>query len=258
MKTIWTVAVVVSAAFSVPAVAAEVRAGPTSHPLVGEMHENLATVNQILEDLARRDLSQVQTLAARLGDTGRALESLDLGSIGLDPGFDAGFDRFARAQVEASKEIARAGKIGDAPGVVLGIRNLYDQACLACHAKFRSTYTARTPPVLFMRVMSSAMQSINRGLATGDLSLVAREAREVGVMARILTWPQVVDSLFGISDARMQEGFRDYLNRLIAEASRVEGQALERTSADLTEGVRRMWTEGCLACHDRFYPTEKQ
>ena len=232
--------------------AADSGTGDSGARLVGVMHENLAALNEIVEGVARADYESVENNALGLDNRAQSMKALDLRSVGLDVRADSEFRRHLEAQQEATEAIQVAARRKNAPDVLLGVQLLLENACIPCHRRFRKEYVERTPPVLFMRTLLSSTMTMHRGLVTEDYSVIAREAREVSSIARVFNWSQVAESLFSISKPADREAFRGYLARLVDEANRVESAAFSRDSLKVTEAVRGMLLEGCVACHERF------
>jgi cytochrome c556 len=235
-------------------------AAPSSQPLglrlVGLMHENLAVVNRIDEALARDDFGRIRQEAAHLKTSAAELKGFDLAQLGLDPGRDARFDEYLSAQQGAANAIAAAARREDAPAVLREVEHLFRDACLRCHTDFRESQALHKPPVLFMRNLLASVKSMNRGIVMNDFALVAREARQMGAVADIFTWTQVMESMFEIASPEERIVFRGHLDRLSAEAIRIESAAVERNALEVTQALRRMLQEGCLSCHARFRKKE--
>jgi cytochrome c556 len=220
--------------------------------LVGEMHENLAALNDIIEGIARDDYELIERKAIHLRTSATAMKELDLASVGLDRQRDGRFDAHLEALENAAGSIRSASAQKDAGGVLLGVQQAFDRGCVPCHDDFRERHSERTPPVLFMRNILSSVEAMNRGLAMNDFTLIAREAREITAIGRVFMWAQVVEVMFEIVDPEERLRFRDYLRQLDSHASRVEGAALDRNSKAVTAAMRNMFEEGCLPCHQRF------
>jgi mono/diheme cytochrome c family protein len=254
--------VVAAAAITAIASAAAAREEHAELRMVALMHENLAAINEIEEALVRDDYGRVESQAAHLKSNARFLEGVDLASLGLDPKKDATFDKYLAAQAESADAIANAAKGSDAGAVLLGVQRLFDDSCVVCHAEFREADQGRTPPVLFMRSLLSSVQSINRGMASvqsinrgmamDDYSLVAREAREIGAVAHILTWSQVIEAMFSVKEPAEKTEFRSHFETLSTTAIQVERAATERNSAMISAATQRMLREGCVGCHTKF------
>jgi cytochrome c556 len=206
-------------------------------PLVREMLENLASLNQIGEAVALEDFERVKQVASGLRASASVLQKIDMASLGVDPGRDAAFDAYLEAQKQAAKAIAAAANGQDGAAVFLAVQQLTTDACLACHKNFREREN---------------LMRTNRGVMLDDLELVARRAYEIQSVGRVLGWDQVIEATFGVSDATEQGEFREFLRRMTAQAGRIEKAAAENRVRDIAEASRRMWTEGCLSCHEQF------
>jgi cytochrome c556 len=216
------------------------------------MLENLASLNQIGEAVALEDFERVKQVASGLRASASVLQKIDMASLGVDPGRDAAFDAYLEAQKQAAKAIAAAANGQDGAAVFLAVQQLTTDACLACHKNFRERENLMRTSVLFMTTFLHAWQDINRGVMLDDLELVARRAYEIQSVGRVLGWDQVIEATFGVSDATEQGEFREFLRRMTAQAGRIEKAAAENRVRDIAEASRRMWTEGCLSCHEQF------
>jgi cytochrome c556 len=226
--------------------------GVTELRLAGLMHENLAAVNQIVEAVARDDMPRVVVEAGHLRSNADALRNLDLAAAGLDPSRGGRFDELLSVQARYADAIRKAAGASDVDQVLLNVQMLQDDACLSCHGDFRESDEGRTPPVLFMRSLLSSLQSVNRGVSMDDFALVAREARELGSIAHVLTWSQVIEAMFEVKDPAELGRFRGYLETLSTEASQMESAAMKRDGALVAQAMRRMLDKGCVACHTSF------
>jgi cytochrome c556 len=225
---------------------------PELRPLVREMLENLGSVDRIGEGVAVNDYDKVRRAALDLKARAGGLKGFDLATLGIDPSRDPQFDAFLAAQEQAADAIVVAAKNRDGRGAVLGVQQLFQNACIPCHVDFRERSNLLRPSVLFMTTYLSAWRAMNRGLSMNDLALVGRRAREIEAMGRVLAWDQVIESTFGLVDAAERKAFRAYLGRLNAQASRIEQAAVAEDVPKITEAVRKMWEEGCISCHERF------
>jgi len=226
--------------------------GDSDFKLVAVMHENLAAINQIVEAVVREDYAVVNKGAGILRANAVSMKGLDFESLRLDGKKGGKFDRYLAAQSQSTGAIESAANLGDADAVLQGVKLLIDESCVACHAEFRETDESRTPRVLFMRSLLSSVQSVNRGIALDDYALVAREAREIAALAHILTWSQVIESMFMVKDPADQAEFRGYFETLSSQAIRVEHAATERNPRMVSTATQRMLTEGCVRCHEGF------
>ena len=64
--------------------------------------------------------------------------------------------------------------------------------------------------------------------------------------------PDENQDAFGIADPKQRARFRSHLRALTTEALKVEQAALGEKPERVIEGMGRMWTQGCLACHEAF------
>jgi len=221
-------------------------------PLVREMLENLSSVNEIGEAVALDDFERVKRAAADLEARAGAMMNFDVSRIGIAPDRDGTFDSFLQAQQQAAQAIAKAAKSEDGALLFRGMERLLKDACIACHTDFRSQERRIRPSVLFMTSYLDAWQGINRGVMTDDFELVARQAHEIQTVGRVFTWDQVIEATFGLADPEDQSEFREFLRRVTTQARRIERAADEEKVDEVLEATRRMWTDGCLACHEQF------
>jgi cytochrome c556 len=216
------------------------------------MLENLGAVNQIGTGLALEDYEQVSRAALDLKSRAEAMKKVDLTTLGLDPDRDAQFDAYLTVQAQAADAILAAAEAEDNPSTLLALQQLLQDACLSCHTDFRQGSRRLRPSVLFMTTFISAWEDLNRGLLIDDLALVGRSAREIQSMARVLSWDQVIESTFDLTDPAERKEFRKLLARVAAQAARIEQASVEADLETILLADRQMWNEGCLACHDRF------
>ena len=226
-------------------------AGP-DFKLVAVMHQDLAAVNEIAEAVVRDDYERVEKGAATLKANAISMQGIDLKLLRLDPKKGAEFNRFLTAQRRAADSILNAAALEDATAVLLGVNRLIDDACAACHSEVREADAGRTPRALFMRSLLSSVQSVNRGIAMDDYGLIAREAREIGATAHILTWTQVIETIFMVEDPADRNEFRGYFETLSSQAIRLEHAAAQRNPKMVSAATRRMLNDGCVSCHDKF------
>lgn len=231
--------------------AAPAETGP-DFKLVAVMHQNLAAINEIYEAVVRDDYERVEKGATTLKANAISMKGINLKSLQLDPKNEAKFNRYLTAQHRAADSILNAATLEDSAAVLLGVNTLIDDACVACHSEIRETDAGRTPRALFMRSLLSSVQSVNRGIAMDDYALIAREAREIGAIAHILTWTQVIETIFLVEDPADRNEFREYFETLSSQAVRVEHAAAQRDPKMTSAATRRMLNDGCVGCHDRF------
>jgi len=226
--------------------------GDPEFELVAVMHQNLAAINEIDEALVRDDYSRIKKAAEILEINAAAMKGIDFDLLRLKPEKTKTFDRHLAAQRQAAVAIEGAADREDAEAVLQGVKLMLDDSCVACHSEFRETDESRTPRVLFMRSLLSSVQSVNRGIALDDYALIAREAREIAALAHILTWNQVIESMFMVKDPAARAEFRGYFETLSSQAIRVEHAATERNPKMVSAATREMLAEGCVRCHRSF------
>ncbi len=221
-------------------------------PLVQDMIQNLSAVNQIGEGVALEDYDLVREGALHLRDRARALKEKNLADLDLDPQRDAMFDAFLQAQEQSSEKILEAAKKADGRAAFAAVEELQGGPCLGCHRAFRESEDKLRPAVRFMTAFLTAWQEMNRGLTLNDFSLVARRVRELEAMGRVMSWEQTIKDAFKVRKEARQKEFRTYLNRVLREAYEIEQAAIAEDAAGIVEASRRMWNDGCIACHDAF------
>ncbi|MFQ5417143.1 MAG: hypothetical protein ACE5FL_08880 [Myxococcota bacterium] len=209
-------------------------------------------MNEIGAAVALEDFQRAERAAHDLVDRAVTISNFDISLLGIDPKRQSEFNAYANTQRQAGSTIAKAAKHEDAVLVIQGLESLLNSACIGCHASFRRNESRIRPSVLFMTTYLSAWQDINRGILTDDFELVARRAHEIQTIGRVFTWDQVIESLFGISDPKDRSEFREFLRRVTAQARQLERAADENQIHAAVTASRRMWTDGCLACHAQF------
>lgn len=221
-------------------------------PGVTEMLESLALVNEIGAGLAVEDFSRISVAATRLGERTRSLRDLDITLVGLDAALDDQFDGFLNAQDGAARAVREAAQSKDANGVALALQQVLGNGCVSCHTALRDQAGLLRPSVLFMTRFLQNWQEMNRGLALGDQATIARHARELEALCRVLSWDTVIEQTFGIANAEERKRFRRLLVELGAEANRIEQAALEESIPEVLQRMTGLWTSACLECHSQF------
>jgi cytochrome c556 len=229
-----------------------VTASAELRPLVREMLDNLHSVDEVGQGVALDDFERSKRAAAELEARAGRMLSFDLSRLGVDISRDGEFDALLRAQQQAARAIGKAAAGQDGAGVMAGLDRLVRDACLGCHESFRERENLLRPSVLFMTSFLRAWEDINRGLMTNDLELVARRAYEIQAIGRVLTWDQVIMATFQLTDPGDRGEFREFVRSMTSQASRIEKAANEDELQAIAEAGRRMWTEGCIACHEQF------
>jgi len=111
------------------------------------------------------------------------------------------------------------------------------------------------PPVILMTTFLDAWQDINRGMLTENFDLVSRRANDVQTIGRVFAAESVITSAFEVDAGEVGE-FREFLLEVVGQAKRVERAADEENIEGIVESTGRMWTKGCLACHEQFRDSE--
>jgi len=220
--------------------------------LVAVMHQNLAAINEIEEAVVRDDFPRIKKGARTLQTNAHSIKGIQLDLLRLKPEKTKAFDGYLATQGQAASAIDDAADLGDVNAVLQGVKRMLDDACVACHAEFRETDESRTPRVLFMRSLLTSVQNVNRGIAMDDYALIAREAREIAALAHILTWSQVIESMFMVTEPKARAEFRGYFETLSSQAIRVEQAATQRNPKIVSAATLNMLAEGCVRCHANF------
>jgi cytochrome c556 len=221
-------------------------------PLSRAMLENARAVHAIGESLSVDDYAGVEAAARALEEIARRIRDWDLAELGFNRGRDSEFDHYLNRQEAIADEIMKAARREDAPAVSQGLGDLFEKACLACHKDFRERSGMLKPSTLFMTSFISAWRDMTRGLLLNDFSLVARSARSLGSIGRVMSWDPIIESAFGLRQAAQRTKFRQHLQQVIAAAERIEDAANRGEPERVTGPMSEMWQKGCLACHREF------
>ena len=241
------IAVLLSAAILCPD-----RADSVLRPLVRDMLENLGSINSIGEGIALDDFERVEQAAQDLKRRAEQLKSFDLASAGLDPVRTPQFHHFLTVQSDQADKIARAASKKDAKLVLRVTQRMLSNACVPCHANFREPTKRLKPSVLFMTTFLNAWKEMNRGIALNNFRIIEEGARELLAMGRLLSWEQIVESGFGVSEAADHERFHSYVKRLLHEGDQIVRASDSENMTAVLEASLEMWTEGCIGCHQAF------
>ncbi len=221
-------------------------------PLSRAMLGNLQATNSIGESLAVGDYGAVAAAAEDLRNRARKIRGWKVDDLGFNPAGKAEFDAYLKLQEEISDKIMRSARREDSRSIVDGLGELMTKACLSCHKNFRDRQGMLKSSTLFMTSFVSSWREMNRGLLLNDYSLVARGARSLGSMGRVMSWDPIIESSFGLSKAANREKFRKYLHKLIGHADKVEEAATRGESQLIQQSITAMWNDGCIACHGEF------
>ena len=242
----------VGAVLTVAFVLAPLSAHSEIRPLVREMLENLASLNEIGTGVAIGDFERVKRAAADLDARAGILLDFDVTRLGVAARKGPTFNVYLREQQQAARMIAKAAKGKDGALVFKGVRGLLDRACIACHKIFRERENLMRPQVILMTSFLDAWQDMNRGMLTENFDLVSRRAHDLQVVGKVFAAESVISNAFDIDDPGDIGEFREFLLTVIARAKEVERAADAEQIGGIIEGTQRMWTGGCLACHDQF------
>ncbi len=225
---------------------------PELRPIILDMLENLGEIDDIGAALSVDDFERVAEAAESLRS--RATEMKVNGEA--PPGFDKqeapAWDEFLKAQETTALAVLTAANEENGDAVMRGVEAMFRDSCIACHAVFREPQQRLAGSVLFMSSFLAAWRDINRGLSLRDFALIGRRGRELEAMAKTLSWDQVIQSAFGIESAADLRVFRRYVHQVAVTAARIEAAAQSEDAVKVVEATRQLWTNGCIACHDRF------
>lgn len=221
-------------------------------PLVRDMFESLAAIDEIGWGLALGDFDRVGSAAQTLQTRASAMKVHGKAQPGIAKQHTAAWDAFLTAQETAALAVLTAAKEQDADAVMGGVQNIFLNACLPCHATFREPMQRLSGSVLFMSSFIAAWRDMNRGLALRDFDLIGRRAREIEAMAKTLSWDQVIQSAFAIQSAEDRKAFRQFVHQVAVTSLRIEAAAQAEDAGRVVEASRQLWTNGCMACHQRF------
>ena len=242
-----TVFAVVAAATAVPSTAsAQLR------PLVRDMLDNLTAVNLIGQAVALEDWDRVEDAARELRARAMEMRLLDLAAIDIDPAQDAMWDAFLVGQENAAREISLAVRNEDPRAVMLATEKLVGNACLGCHASFRDPQNRLQASVLYMTSFLSAWRDMNRGMAVRDFNLIGMRARELGALTNVIASDQVLGDTFKLGGSKQRRIFRGFLRALTDNAAAIDAASQEEDLAAILRSSRAMFTDGCIACHEKF------
>jgi cytochrome c556 len=221
-------------------------------PLVRDMLDNLTAVNLIGQAVALDDWDRVEDSARELRTRAARMRMLDLAAIDIDPAQDPVWDAFLLAQEEASREISVAVRHEDARGVMLGTEKLVGNACLGCHATFRDPQNRLQASVLFMTSFLSVWRDMNRGMAIRDFNLIGMRARELEALTKVIASDQILEEAFRLGGTRQRRLFRGFLSAVTESATSIDAASKQEDLAKVLAASRNMFTEGCIACHQKF------
>jgi cytochrome c556 len=225
---------------------------PELRPLVPGMLDNLSAIDRIGEGVALEQYSLVVSTAERMMERADEMSQIDLATVGIDPARDAQWDGFLTAQKQAAAGVKAAAEKEDAEGIMRASQTLVGNACLGCHAIFREPNRLLRPSVHVMTQFLSAWRDINRALAVNDYNLMEVRAREVATLTGFISSDEMLGEAFGLGGSKQRRLFRGFLREVTVNAGRIEEAAKQETLPEVLDASRAMWTDGCIACHDKF------
>ena len=221
-------------------------------PLIRYMLENLGSVNDLGTGVSLGDFGSVKRAASALETGAASMQKLDITALGFNAVREAEFDAYLGEQQRAAREIHRAADNKDGAAVFLSLEKMFRNSCIPCHRSFRKGESQLRPSVMFMTNFLHSWQEINRGIAIDDFDLVARQAREIQNLGRVLAWDQISEEIFDLTLPEERKLFREMIRRVNVQAGRIEESANQEKIVEVLESTRRMWTDGCISCHQRF------
>ncbi len=225
---------------------------PELRPIILDMLENLGEIDDIGAALSVDDFGRVAEAAQSLQSRASAMKVHGEAPPGLDKQHAPAWDVFLTAQETTALAVLTAANDENGDAVMRGVEAMFRDSCLACHAVFREPQQRLSASVLFMSSFLAAWRDINRGLALRDFALIDRRARELEAMAKTLSWDQVIQSAFAIDSTADLRIFRQLVHQVAVTSSRIEAAAQSEDAGKVVEATRQLWTNGCIACHDRF------
>jgi len=225
---------------------------PELRPLVRDMLENLGDIDDIGVGVALDEFGRVGAAAQDLQSRASAMKLHGQAPPGFDKQNAPVWDAFLTAQETAALAVLTAAKEEDGDAVMGAVQEMFQNACLPCHAAFREPQQRLSGSVLFMSSFLAAWRDMNRGLTLRDFALIGRRARELEAMAKTLSWDQVIQSAFAIQKAADRKLFRQFVHQIVVISSRIDDAAQSEDASKVVEASRQLWTNGCIACHQRF------
>lgn len=224
---------------------------PELRPIIRDMLENLGEIDDIGAAVSVDDYRRAAAAARSLQSRASAMKVK-----GAPPGFDTqqtpAWDNFLTAQETTALAVVTAANEKDGDAVMRAVEAMFRDSCIACHAVFREPQQRLSGSVLFMSSFLAAWRDINRGLSLRDFALIGRRARELEAMAKTLSWDQVIQSAFAIDSNADLRVFRRLIHQVAVTSARIEAAAQAEDAGKVVEATRQLWTNGCIACHDRF------
>jgi hypothetical protein len=85
-----------------------------------------------------------------------------------------------------------------------------------------------------------------------DFELAGLRARELATLSQALGTDEILEEEFGLGGPRQQRQFREFLAVVTESAGVMEAASESRDLMKILESSQAMWTDGCVACHDKF------
>ncbi len=225
---------------------------PELRPIIRDMLENLGEIDDIGAAVSVDDFERVAEAAQSLQSRASAMKVHGEAPAGLDKQDAPAWDEFLTAQETTALAVLTAANEENGDAVMRGVEAMFRDSCIACHAVFREPQQRLSGSVLFMSSFLAAWRDINRGLSLRDFALIGRRARELEAMAKTLSWDQVIQSAFAIDSNADLRVFRRLIHQVAVTSARIEAAAQAEDAGKVVEATRQLWTNGCIACHDRF------
>jgi cytochrome c556 len=225
---------------------------PELRPIILDMLENLGEIDDIGTAVSVDDYGRVADAARSLQSRASAMKVHGEAPPGFDNQQASAWDDFLTAQETTALAALTAANEEDADAIMRAVEAMFRDSCIACHAVFREPQQRLARSVLFMSSFVAVWRDINRGLSLRDFDLIGRRARELEAMAKTLAWDQVIQNAFAIESEVDLRAFRRFIHQVAVISSRIEAAAQSEDAGKVVEATRQLWTNGCIACHDRF------
>jgi cytochrome c556 len=220
--------------------------------LVPPMLDNLSSIDRIGSAVALEQYGEVARVANDLMARASSMQDIDLEEVGIDPARDAQWDAFLAAQRQGAQAVLAAAEKEDPKEIQQATHQLVGNACLGCHASFRDPARMLRPSVHVMTQFFAAWRDVNRGLAVNDFNLIETRSRELATLTGVISSDEMLESAFGIGGSKQRRIFRGFLREVTTGAERIQEAARQERLVDVLGASEHMWTEGCIACHEKF------
>jgi cytochrome c556 len=221
-------------------------------PLVGDMLENLNSLNRIAEGLALEDWDQIEDASRDLRSRAVRMRLLDLESLEMDRSQDTLWDAFLIAQEQAAREISLAVRNQDSAAVIAAQKDLAGNACLGCHASFRDPQRRLRGSVLYMTSFLSSWRDMMRGMMIRDVDLISTRASEIAALTEVIGTDETLEEAFGLGGPSQRRQFREFLTAVSSNANAMKSASEAKDFPKVLAASNAMLKDGCLACHQKF------